>query len=167
MDIDNATGDSLPVEPTQLEEDFNISPEHLEFAKCYLSTLDLNQTAISMKMDLAEVSRMLKHKSVRHLVDQAFLDQGYMNRNSISAAMTSVIEAKLEEMSETELVSGKDIAELLAMAHKMRMDEIKAQQKTAEIEALGKPKAPGTAIQINGATSSNYGSLLSQIMNGK
>lgn len=160
-------GEELP-QPTQLEEEFSISPEHLDFAKCYLSCLDIAETGKSMRMDLEEVTKMLKHRDVRTVVDQAFLDQGYMNRHKISSSMTAVIEAKLEDMQETELVSTKDISELLSIAHKMRMDEMKLQLKMLEIEALGKSKV-GTAVQINNlgdSVSSNYGNLLEQIFSG-
>jgi len=159
-------------EPTVLDEEFNISPEHLEFAKCYLSTLDINETAKLMRMDLADVTRIMKNKSVRTLVDNAFLDQGYMNRSKISSAMTSVIEAKLAEMEETELVSSKDISELLATAHKMRLDEMKLQLKLMELEMMGKKannNGPKTAVQINNniGEHSNYGNLLQRIVAGE
>jgi hypothetical protein len=158
---------SIP-EPSVLEEEFTISPEHLEFARCYLTVLDLNETAKLMRMSLEDVTRMMNHRSVRTVVDQAFLDQGYMNRGKISAAMTGVIEAKMSEMEETELVSGKDISELLMMAHKMRMEELKMQQKNIELENLGKARV-GTAVQITNvgdSATSNYTSLLKQIVSG-
>jgi len=156
-------------EPTVLDEEFNISPEHLEFAKCYLSCLDLKETGKLMRMSLEEVTKMMRHKSVRTVVDQAFLDQGYMNRSRISDAMSGVIDAKLAEMEETELTSSKDISELLLAAHKMRMEEMKMQLKILEVEALGRTKV-GTAVQITNvgdSVSSNYGSLLQQIIGGK
>ena len=122
-----------------------------------------------MRMSLEEVTKMMRHKSVRTVVDQAFLDQGYMNRSRISDAMSGVIDAKLAEMEETELTSSKDISELLLAAHKMRMEEMKMQLKILEVEALGRTKV-GTAVQITNvgdSVSSNYGSLLQQIIGGK
>jgi len=172
MDKD-LTPELLTPEPTVLDEEFSISPEHLEFAKCYLSCLDLNETAKLMRMDLAEVTRIMKNKSVRTLVDNAFLDQGYMNRSKISSAMSSVIEAKLAEMEETELVSGKDISELLATAHKMRLDEMKLQLKLMELEIMNNKannnNGPKTAVQINNniGEHSNYGNLLQRIVAGE
>ena len=156
-------------EPTQFEEEFNISPEHLEFAKCYLSTLDLNETAKLMRLDLGEVTKLMRHRDVRAVIDNAFLDQGYMNRGKISTAMTTVINAKLAEMEETELVSGKDISELLQMAHKMRTEEMKLQIKIAELEVLKQGKGPKTAIQVNNLGTdapTNYSNLLQQIVSG-
>ena len=121
-----------------------------------------------MRMDLGDVTRMMKHRDVRAVIDNAFLDQGYMNRSKISGAMSTVIENKLAEMEETELVSSKDISELLLAAHKMRTDELKLQIKLAEVESLGKTTGPKTAVQINnlGAAPNNYSNLLQQIISG-
>ena len=145
-------------EPTVLEEEFNISPEHLEFAKCYLSTLDLEQTATAMRIPIEEATKMFRHKDVKTLVDTAFLDQGYMNRSKISSAMTKIIDQKLDEMEETELASGKDVSELLMMAHKMRMEEMKLMQESGPTSQ--------TNILINEAGGKNYNALLGKIYNG-
>ena len=48
---------------------------------------------------------------------------GYRNKNNIATVLDEMIQSKLEEAQET----SKDLADLLQMAHRMRMDEIKAQ----------------------------------------
>ena len=52
---------------------------------------------------------------------------GYRNKNNIATVLDEMIQSKLEEAQETGVYSNKDLADLLQMAHKMRMDEIKAQ----------------------------------------
>ena len=44
-----------------------------------------------------------------------------------------MIQSKLDEAQETGMYSNKDLADLLQQAHKMRMDEIKAQ---ADLEKI-------------------------------
>ena len=56
-----------------------------------------------------------------------YLDTGYRNRNNIASLLDNIIASKLEEAEETGIYSKKDLSDLLTIAHKMRMDEIKAQ----------------------------------------
>jgi len=90
---------------------------------------------------------------------------GYRNKNNIANVLDEMIHSKLEEAKETGVYSSKDLADLLQMAHKMRMDEIKAQ---AELE-----KAQGTQvknqnnIQINEGLpfgQGNYGKLMEKLI---
>mgnify|MGYP001161502680 CR=1 FL=1 len=71
----------------------------------------------------------------------------------------------MEEAEESEIYSNKDLADLLQMAHKMRMDEIKAQ---AELE---KAKASSIKtqnnIQVNAEVpfgQGNYGELMKKLL---
>jgi hypothetical protein len=76
--------------------------------------------------------------------------------------MDSVIETKLSEMVETGLGSTKDIADLLTLAHKMRMDELKAiteYEKAKEGSSIKKQ----TNIQINN-NQPNYSDLLGKLL---
>lgn len=76
-----------------------------------------------------------------------------------------LIEKKLEESEETEIYTNKDMADLLQMAHKMRIDEIKAQTD------LEKAKSQTVKTQVNIQDNSgtpfgqgNYGQLIKKLM---
>ena len=97
-----------------------------------------------------------------------FLDTGYRNRFKLGAALDDLIERKLEEAEESEMYSNKDLADLIQMAHKMRMDELKAQ---AEME---KAKASQIKTQNNVLVNAdvpfgqgNYGELMKKLLKEK
>ena len=76
-----------------------------------------------------------------------------------------LIEKKLEESDETQIYTNKDMADLLQMAHKMRMEEIKAQTE------MEKAKAQTVKTQVNIQDNSglpfgqgNYGELIKKLM---
>ena len=76
-----------------------------------------------------------------------------------------MIEKKLEEADETEIYTNKDMADLLQLAHKMRMDEMKAQTE------LEKARAGTIKNQVNIQDNSgvpfgqgNYGQLLKKLL---
>ena len=76
-----------------------------------------------------------------------------------------IFAAKLEEAEESGVYSSKDLADLLQMAHKMRMDEIKAQADLAKAES-GNIKNQ-TNVQINEAVpfgQGNYGKLMEKLL---
>ena len=65
------------------------------------------------------------------------------------------------------MYSSKDLADLLQMAHKMRMDEIKAQADLAKTESNNIKNQ--TNVQINEAVpfgQGNYGKLMEKLLNG-
>jgi hypothetical protein len=78
--------------------------------------------------------------------------------------MSRIIELKMEELEEAEIGSSKDIAELLQMAHKMRMEEIKAMQN--ENKEAGKVVVNNTTNAPAGTFGENYDSLLGKLMKG-
>ena len=92
---------------------------------------------------------------------------GYRNRNNLASVMDDIIASKLEEATETGIYSKKDLADLLQMAHKMRMDEIKAQ---AELEKASSSSIKNqTNVQINEAIpfgQGNYGKLMEKLLDG-
>ena len=78
-----------------------------------------------------------------------------------------MIASKLEEAQETGIYSSKDLADLLQMAHKMRMDEIKAQTDLEKAQA-GNIKNQ-TNVQINESIpfgQGNYGKLMEKLLSG-
>jgi len=92
---------------------------------------------------------------------------GYRNKNNIGSVLDEMIESKLEEVRETGVYSTKDLADLLQMAHKMRMEEIKAQTDLEKVNA-GNIKNQ-TNVQINESIpfgQGNYGKLMEKLLNG-
>jgi molybdenum cofactor biosynthesis enzyme len=74
-----------------------------------------------------------------------------------------MIASKLEEAQETGVYSSKDLADLLQMAHKMRMDEIKAQADAEKATAV----RTQTNVQINEGVpfgQGNYGKLMDKLL---
>ena len=91
---------------------------------------------------------------------------GYRNKNNIATLLDEMIESKLEEAKESGVYSNKDLADLLQMAHKMRMDEIKAQAELQKAEASNVRSQ--TNIQVNEGVpfgQGNYGKLMEKLLN--
>ena len=90
---------------------------------------------------------------------------GYRNRNNIASLLDTMIASKLQEAEESSVYSNKDLADLLQMAHKMRMDEIKAQTELAKAESSSVKNQ--TNVQINGELpfgQGNYGKLMEKLL---
>jgi molybdenum cofactor biosynthesis enzyme len=80
-----------------------------------------------------------------------------------------MIASKLEEAQETGVYSSKDLADLLSMAHKMRMDEIKAQAELVKAESTNIRNQTNVQINDGGLPfgQGNYGKLMEKLLNGK
>ena len=146
------------------EEEYRMSPEMVEVTTTYLECADIDQTAEMLGVDREKVVYYLNKPEAKRFVDTVFLDQGYLNRHKLQAAMTRVIDLKLEEMDEAEMGSSKDIADLLMMAHKMATDTRK------EIMESTKTTQPTnqTNVQINsGQFGENYESLVTRLIESK
>jgi len=72
--------------------------------------------------------------------------------------LDEVFELKLEEMRESEMGSKKDIADLIALAHKIRTDEAKT------INVSETTNAPRNQINIQNNTSSDFGSNYNSLL---
>ena len=134
-----------------------IAPEWLAIANIYLERGSIEETARALAIPAYQVTETLGKREVRAYLDNVYLDLGYRNRSTIAAAMDKIIEQKMNEMEESEMGSSKDIAELLMMAHKMRMDEIKALNTGDSIKQQ-------TNVQINNPGGANYGAFLQKLM---
>jgi phage terminase small subunit len=111
------------------------------------------------------VAEVLNKREIKQYIDTVFLDTGYRNRFKLSETLDLLIEKKLEEAEETQIYTNKDMADLLAMAHKMRIEELKAQTE------MEKAKALTVRTQVNIQDNSglpfgqgNYGKLLEKLM---
>ena len=145
-----------------------ISPEGLEVANAYLELGNIPAVCARLSIHEGECSEILGKREVKAYVDQVYLDTGYRNRFKLADALDNIIDRKLEEAEESEIYSNKDLADLIQMAHKMRMDEIKAQ---ADLE---KAKASNVKNQINIQNNGevpfgqgNYGELMKKLLKDK
>jgi hypothetical protein len=129
------------------------APEWLEVANEYLTTQSTEQTARNLDIPLHTVSEVLARKDVRTYLNEIYLDTGYRNKSKLGALMDRIIESKLEEAEESGMYSSKDLLEIIALVHKMRMDELK----------LNTPDNQ-TNVQINTSIGGNYGKLMEQLL---
>ena len=111
-----------------------ISPEGLEVANCYLQFGNIRAVCDFMQVAEDKVVEVLNKREVKKYIDTVYLDMGYRNKNNIATVLDEMIQNKLEEAQETGVYSSKDLADLLQMAHRMRMDEIKAQMEITKAE---------------------------------
>ena len=124
-----------------------MSPEGLEIANNYLELGNIQAVCARMRIDENTVQEYLGKREIKAYIDQVYLDTGYRNRFKLANTLDDIIERKLEEADESQIYSNKDLADLIQMAHKMRMDEIKAmaeleKAKTSNIKSQ-------TNVQIN------------------
>ena len=142
-----------------------MSPEGLEIANSYLEHGSIPVVCAKLGVSENQVSETLNKREVKQYIDTVFLDTGYRNRFKISETLDMLIEKKLEESDETQIYTNKDMADLLQMAHKMRIEEIKAQTE------MEKAKAQTVKTQVNIQDNSglpfgqgNYGELIKKLM---
>ena len=142
-----------------------MSPEGLEIANAYLELGNLPSVCARLSIDENTVQEYLGKREIKQYIDQVYLDTGYRNRFKLATTLDDIIDKKLEESEESQIYTNKDLADLIQMAHKMRMDEIKAM---AELE---KAKASNiknqTNVQINIELpfgQGNYGKLMEKLL---
>jgi hypothetical protein len=154
--------DATPAEYIQ------ISPETLEVANCYLQLQDIRAVADALELAPDLVSNIMNRREVKAYVDYVFQDLGFNNRVRMRNAMDAILKQKFQEMEEAGTGSNKDIIEIMALSHKMAMDQLDRQIKLEQIrreEKVG-PKSQ-VNVQINNDTpGSNYDRLLSRLMGG-
>jgi len=144
-----------------------ISPEGLEVANSYLQFGNIRGVCDQLQVAENKVVEILNKREVKKYIDTVYLDIGYRNKNNIGSVLDEMIASKLEEAEESGIYSSKDLADLLQMAHKMRMDEIKAQADLAKTESNNIKNQ--TNVQINEAVpfgQGNYGKLMEKLLNG-
>lgn len=143
-------------------EVIDISPEALEVANCYLQFQDITKVATELDIPVTTVTSLLERREVKAYVDHVFMNMGFNNRFKMRAAMDAILSKKFQDMDESAIGSQKDIAELMALSHKMAMDHLAAQIKLEELREKNNLKTQ-TNIQIND-TGGNYGNLIERIM---
>ena len=142
-----------------------ISPEGLEVANSYLTFGNIRAVVEQLGVQENKVVELLNKREVKKYIDTVYLDMGYRNKNNIATLLDEMIESKLDEAKESGVYSNKDLADLLQMAHKMRMDEIKAQAELQKAEASNVRSQ--TNIQVNEGLpfgQGNYGKLMEKLL---
>lgn len=145
-----------------------ISPEGLEVANCYLQYGNIRAVCDFMGVPENKVVEVLNKREVKRYIDTVYLDMGYRNKNNIASVLDEMIQSKLDEAQETGVYSSKDLADLLQMAHKMRMDEIKAMAELEKAQNASNIRNQ-TNVQINEALpfgQGNYGKLMEKLLSG-
>jgi len=141
-----------------------LAPENLEVANSYLRDGSIQAVANELGLEISAVSQILNKREVKSYIDSVYLDMGYRNRFRLGITLDKIIEAKLAETEDTQVYSNKDLADLLLMAHKMRMDEMRAM--TELVKAEQGPVRNQTNVQINETPfgSGNYGKLMEKLL---
>ena len=144
-------------------EVLNISPEALEVANLYLQTQDLNEVANTLDMPTEIITQILARKEVKAYIDNVFFNLGFNNRFKMRKAMDAIIQKKFQDLEESETGSTLDIADLLALSHKMTMNEL---TKLIEYEKLQQSGVRSQVnVQINdGGT--KYDNLIEKLISG-
>ena len=83
-------------------------------------------------------------------------------------AMDALIKQKFQELEEAAAGSQKDIAELLALSHKMRMDLLDKEIQLEKIRSGPAGPQKQVNVQINeGLDGSKYSKLVHQLISGE
>ena len=135
--------------------------DQLHIADVYLAHYDLVETAKHLDMDVADVEKVLGQKPVIRYIDRIFNEAGYRNKNKLFELLDTIIASKLEEAEESEVYTNKDLLEVIATLHKMKMEEVKMQIKLAEVEH---GKGPSTQVNIQ---HNNYSNLMDELLGKK
>lgn len=145
-------------------EVLDISPESLEIANCYLQNQDAAHVSELLQIPQTLVTQTLQRKDVKAYIDQVFFDVGFNNRFKMRAAMDALIKKKFQDLEEADVGSSKDIIEILALSHKMTMEQMARQ---IELEKLQSANIKSQVnVQINEAgDGTKYGRLIQQLVN--
>lgn len=148
---------------THPAEVLEISPEALEVANCYLQSQDIGKVADELDIPRELIVQTLSKREVKAYIDSVFYNVGFNNRFRMRKLMDTLIQKKLQEMDEADIGSNKDITELIALSHKMTMEQMDREIALEKLKQ-GNLKTQ-TNIQINdNAGGSNYGSLISKLL---
>lgn len=151
---------TLPTDTIQIQ------PEYLEVANLYLQTQDTGEVADSLGIPQSDVAQILKRPDVKGYINQVFFDVGFNNRFRLRKAMDALIQQKFQELEESQTGSSKDISELLALSHKMTMEQLQAEIQLEKIRSGGPRNQVN--VQINeGGDGTRYGQLIQQLLGDK
>jgi len=140
-----------------------ISPEGASIANTYLANAcSLVNTSRALDMPTHEIAATLQQPMIKTYVNSILRENGYRHMVVIAEKLDALVERKWEELEEAEIGSNKDISDLLALAHKMRMDMARLlQADVAKGESVG---VKNTQVNVYGE--GNYGKLMERLVNG-
>ena len=153
----------IPATTTPAEV-LDISPENLEVANSYLVNQNIEAVSQSLQISTDSVSKILQRKEVRSYIDNVFMDMGFNNRFKMRRAMDALLAQKFQELEEAGIGSGKDIADLMALSHKMSMDILDREIKLEEAKAKNIKSQVNVQVNEFGGDGTKYGSLLERIL---
>lgn len=137
-----------------------ISPEGAKIANTYLAnSCSIKATSHELNIPTYEISATLQEPLVKTYVNSILRETGYRHMVRIAEKLDDIIEMKWDELKEAEIGSNKDIADLLQLAHKMRMDMSNLIQKDT-IKDAGVTKN----TQVNVYGEGNYGKLMEKLI---
>ena len=142
-----------------------MSPEGLEIANSYLANGEVSVVSRKLGVSREVVVAALNKREVQKYIDTVYMDSGYRNRFKLAETLDKLIDQKLEEAEETEIYTSKDLADLLMMQHKIRMDEMKAQTELEKVK--NSPIKTQNNVQINTDVpfgQGNYGTLMKKLL---
>ena len=143
-----------------------ISPEGIEIANSYLEAGNVDSVSRDLAIPKDEVVDYLNKREVKKYIDSVYLDAGYRNKFKLASVLDAMIEKKLEEAEESDMYTSKDLADLVLMAHKMRMDEVKAQTEMEKVSSASIKTQNNVLIAEQGAFGQgNYGALIEKLIN--
>ena len=144
-----------------------MSPEGLEIANSYLANGEVSAVCRELAIPRDQVVEVLNKREVQKYIDTVYMDSGYRNRFKLAETLDKLIDQKLEEAEETELYTSKDLADLLMMQHKIRMDEMKAQTEFEKAKNGNIKTLKQNNVQINTDVpfgQGNYGTLMKKLL---
>ncbi len=149
-------------------EGLQISPEALEIANCYLQVQDARKVADELDISVELVAHTLARRDVKTYVNQVFFDVGFNNRYTMREAMDAVIKKKFQDMHESDTGSSKDIAELLALSHKMTMEMLDREIQLEKLKSENNSVKSQVNVQINNGLDdgTKYGALINKLLTG-
>lgn len=141
-----------------------IAPEALEVANYYLQHQDVGMIAEELGISADLVADYLGRREVKAYINQVFFDVGFNNRFKMRSAMDAVLQKKFQELEESESGSSKDIADLLALSHKMTMELMDKEIALEKLRAGNSGPKNQVNVQINDGVGGNYGALINKLL---
>lgn len=160
---------NLPVTQTAPAEVLAISPENLEIANCFLELQDSQRVADTLDVPLELVTRTLARSEIKAYINQVFFEVGFNNRFRMRDLMDTLIKKKLTDMQESETGTNKDILDILALSHKMTMEQLDREIQLEKLRQGNTGIKSQTNIQINEGLGdgTKYGQLISKLISGE
>lgn len=126
-----------------------MSPEYQLVIDKYLQYKDVEKVASMLNMEKDKILKILEKPIVKRHMDRSFLQSGFANKYILQATLDKAIQQKLDEAEESQVYSKKDLADLIELSHKMRVNEEKLSIERLKLEQsleLAKAKILQTEI---------------------